>query len=39
MEPTTGSPWYNLELKPSALDFEAGEVTAPADNVVPVPGK
>jgi predicted dehydrogenase len=39
MDPTTGSPWYNLELKPSALDFEAGEVTAPADNVVPVPGK
>ncbi|MEN8126257.1 MAG: Gfo/Idh/MocA family oxidoreductase [Planctomycetota bacterium] len=33
------SPWYNLTLKPTALDFESGTVTAPADDVVPVPGK
>jgi predicted dehydrogenase len=39
MDPATGSPWYGLELKPSALDFEAGEVTAPDDNVAPIPGK
>jgi myo-inositol 2-dehydrogenase/D-chiro-inositol 1-dehydrogenase len=33
------SPWYNLTLKPTALDFENGDVTAPADEVCPVPGK
>ena len=33
------SPWYNLMLKPTALDFESGSVTAPADDVAPVPGK
>jgi predicted dehydrogenase len=33
------SPWYNLTLKPTALDFENGDITAPADEVCPVPGK
>lgn len=32
------SPWYNLTLKPSAEDFEKGEVVAPPDDVVAVPG-
>lgn len=33
------SPWYNLTCKPSALDFESGQVTAPADEIPAVPGK
>jgi myo-inositol 2-dehydrogenase/D-chiro-inositol 1-dehydrogenase len=33
------SQWYNLTLKPTAEDFEKGTVTAPPDDVVPVPGK
>lgn len=32
------SPWYNLTLKPSAEDFEKGEVVAPPDDIAPVPG-
>jgi myo-inositol 2-dehydrogenase/D-chiro-inositol 1-dehydrogenase len=28
-----------LSLKPSAADFEAGEVKAPAEDVIPLPGK
>jgi len=32
------SPWYNLTLKPTAEDFEKGQVVAPPDDVVPVPG-
>lgn len=32
------SPWYNLTLTPTALDFETGNVTAPPDDIVPVPG-
>lgn len=35
---TENSPWYNLTLKPSAEDFEKGEVVAPPDNIVPIPG-
>jgi myo-inositol 2-dehydrogenase/D-chiro-inositol 1-dehydrogenase len=34
----TDSPWYNLTLKPTAMDFETGEVVAPPDDVVPIPG-
>jgi myo-inositol 2-dehydrogenase/D-chiro-inositol 1-dehydrogenase len=34
----TGSPWYNLTLTPTAMDFETGEVVAPPDDVVPIPG-
>jgi len=34
----TSSPWYNLMLKPTAMDFETGEVVAPPDDVVPIPG-
>jgi myo-inositol 2-dehydrogenase/D-chiro-inositol 1-dehydrogenase len=34
----TDSPWYNLTLKPTALDFEKGPVEAPPDDVVPIPG-
>jgi len=33
------SAWYNLTLKPTALDFENGSVTAPPDDIAPVPGK
>ena len=33
------SQWYNFVLKPTAEDFEKGTVTAPPDDVVPVPGK
>ncbi len=33
------SPWYNLTLKPAALDFEQGTVVAPAENVIPLPGQ
>ena len=33
------SPWYNLTLKPTAEDFEQGQVEAPPDDVVPVPGR
>lgn len=32
------SPWYNLAMSPSPLDFENGTVKAPEDNVVPIPG-
>jgi myo-inositol 2-dehydrogenase/D-chiro-inositol 1-dehydrogenase len=32
------SPWYNLTCKPTAEDFEKGEVKAPEDDVVAVPG-
>jgi len=30
--------YYNLTLKPTAEDFEKGPVTAPPDDVVPLPG-
>jgi len=33
------SPWYNLACKPSAEDFEKGEVVAPKDDVAAIPGK
>lgn len=33
------SRWYNLTLKPTAEDFERGEVVAPPDDVVSVPGR
>ncbi|MBN2563572.1 MAG: Gfo/Idh/MocA family oxidoreductase, partial [Phycisphaerae bacterium] len=33
------SPWYNLTLKPTAEDFETGQVVAPKDDVVAIPGK
>jgi predicted dehydrogenase len=33
------SQWYNLTLKPTAEDFEKGEVVAPPEDVPPVPGK
>lgn len=35
----TKSPFYNLAMSPSAMDFETGTVTAPEDEVAPVPGK
>jgi len=31
--------WYNLTAEPTAKDFEKGEVEAPPDNVIPVPGR
>jgi predicted dehydrogenase len=34
----TESEWYNLVLKPSAADFETGNVVAPKDDVAPIPG-
>lgn len=33
------SPWYNLTLRPTAEDFEKGEVAVPVEGVVPLPGK
>jgi len=33
------SPWYNLTLKPTAEDFEKGQVVAPPDDVCAVPGR
>lgn len=39
IDETGGSPWYNLTLKPTAFDFENGSVTAPPDDIAPVPGK
>ena len=36
---TQTSPWYNLQLTPSARDFEQGTVKAPQDDVVPIPGR
>ena len=33
------SQWYNLTLKPTAEDFETGEVEAPPDDVAPIPGQ
>ena len=33
------SEWYNFTCKPSAEDFEKGEVKAPPDDVVAIPGK
>jgi predicted dehydrogenase len=32
------SPWYNLTLKPTAADFETGNLVAPPDDVAPIPG-
>jgi hypothetical protein len=34
-----GSPYYNLTLKPTAEDFETGNVVAPPDEIPAVPGK
>jgi len=34
-----GSPYYNVTCKPTALDFEKGEVVAPPDDIAPVPGR
>jgi myo-inositol 2-dehydrogenase/D-chiro-inositol 1-dehydrogenase len=34
-----GGQWYNLTLKPTATDFETGDVVAPPDDVAPVPGR
>ena len=33
------SPYYNLTMKPTAMDFEKGDVVAPPDDVCPIPGK
>jgi predicted dehydrogenase len=33
------SPLYNLTLKPTAEDFEKGQVEAPPDDVAPIPGQ
>ena len=35
---SVGSPWYNLAMSPSPLDFENGTVKAPADDVTEIPG-
>ena len=32
------SPYYSLTLKPTAEDFETGQVVAPPDDIVAVPG-
>ncbi len=33
------SQWYDYTLKPTAEDFEKGEVVAPPDDVIPIPGE
>jgi myo-inositol 2-dehydrogenase/D-chiro-inositol 1-dehydrogenase len=33
------SPWYNLALKPTPMDFEQGTVVAPQENMIPLPGE
>ena len=33
------SPWYNLTLTPTAVDFETGQVEAPPDDIASVPGR
>ena len=33
------SPWYSHALTPTAEDFEKGTVTAPPDDVIPIPGR
>ena len=33
------SPWYNLTLSPTPLDFEKGTFKVPIEGVVPIPGK
>jgi len=33
------SPWYNLTCKPTAKDFEEGDVKAPPDNIITIPKK
>jgi len=38
-DPELKSPWYDLALKPAPEDFETGTVSAPSENVVPVPGR
>jgi len=35
----TSSPWYNLTLTPTAVDFETGQVEAPPDDIASVPGR
>jgi predicted dehydrogenase len=35
----TASPWYGVTLTPAAADFEEGTVTAPPENVIPIPGQ
>ncbi|MFC1499190.1 Gfo/Idh/MocA family protein [Verrucomicrobiota bacterium] len=32
------SKFYNLTLAPTALDFENGQVVAPQDDIIPIPG-
>ena len=38
-DPKAKNSLANFECKPSAADFEAGDVKAPPDDVVPIPGK
>lgn len=35
---TAGGPFYDLKLTPTAEDFEQGNVVAPPEGVVPIPG-
>jgi myo-inositol 2-dehydrogenase / D-chiro-inositol 1-dehydrogenase len=35
----TESPWYNLTLSPTAIDFETGNVVAPKEEVCALPGE
>lgn len=39
VDPSANSAWYNHRLSPTAEDFEKGTVVAPADDVIPIPGK
>jgi len=33
------SKWYNLSLRPTAIDFEKGNIKAPASDAFPLPGR
>lgn len=37
-DPSINSPWYNFVLTPTAEDFEKGEVKAPEEDVIAIPG-
>ena len=34
----TSSPWFNMKLTPTAVDFESAGVVAPPDDIIAIPG-
>ncbi len=39
VDPNKKPDWYNLTLKPTAEDFETGNVEIPKESVIPIPGQ